>query len=183
MAWYPHSVTEAATEEPVTLDEVKEQVKPAGSFDDGLLNRLIRAARAHVEKYCGTPLASRTVAVKCDSFADFAVFPVVPLFEISSISYVDSAGDAQTLGSDWYEGRADGLEASIALNSGYGWPTIRPGSRITVSAVVGYDEMPDDVVHALLLLVGHWYENRENGSNPPDSTLDSLLSNHRASFS
>lgn len=184
MSWYPHAVTSAAASEPITLAEAKVQV---GILDepgyDSALNSFIASARAHVEAYCGTPIASRTVTVKCDSFDDFAKFPVVPLVSVSSVSYIDAAGDTQTLATSVYEVRSDGLTASLVLKYGQVWPSVQPGSRITVTAIVGYSAVPADVKHALLLLITHWFANREAADSamaPIPMGVDALLANHRA---
>lgn len=183
MSWYPHTVTAAAGSEPVTAAEAKSQTRVDGTADDTALGIYIAAARAHVEAYCGTPLVSRTITAKCDSFDDFALFPVVPLASVSSVAYVDGAGDAQTLSTSVYEVRSDGLTASLALKSGQSWPTIQTGSRITVTASVGYSSIPADVKHAMLLLIGHWFANREAAGEQLSSIphgVDELLANHRA---
>ncbi len=184
MSWYPHTVTVAAVSEPITLTEAKAQCRVDDTASDVLLGDYIAAARAHVEGYCGTPLVSRTVTVKCDGFADFAQFPLVPLASVSSVSYIDAAGASQTLATSIYEVRTDGLTASLALKSGQTWPSIQAGSRITVTASVGYSAVPDSVTHAMLLLIAQWYDQRSAASDKPMSlvphAVDALLSNHRA---
>ena len=176
MSWYPATVTVAAASEPISADEARTQTRWDGSTaNDTALGIYIASARAYVEKYCGTPLVSRTVAVKCDSFDDFAVFPVVPLSSVSSVSYVDTAGATQTLSTDVYEVRTDGLEASIVLKYGQSWPGIQSKSRITVTAVVGYSAIPDDIKHALLTLVSQGDNEREAAF----AGAHDLLANHR----
>lgn len=138
MTWYPPVVIVAAADEPVSLAEAKAHTRVDGNDDDTSLNNTIAAARAYVEAYCGTPLVSRTVAVKCDYFQDFAVLPLAPVSTISSITCLETAAGTQTLSDDLYELRSDGLTASIVLQYGRSWPTIQPGSRITVTATVGY---------------------------------------------
>ena len=173
--WYPHTVTVAAASEPLTTAEARTQTRWDTSANDAALDIYIASARAHVEAYCGTPLVSRTVTVKCDGFDDFAAFPVVPLQSVSSVSYVDAAGATQTLSTDVYEVRSDGLTASLVLKYGQSWPSIRDGSRITVTAVVGYSAVPDDIKHALLLLVAQGDMERETEQRGAHA----LLSNHR----
>lgn len=184
MSWYPPTVTVAATSEPMTLAEAKSQCRVDGTDDDAYLNSLIAAARAHVEAYCGTPLVARTVTVKCDGFCDFSTFPVVPLTSVSSVSYVDSAGATQTLATSVYEARSDGLTASLALKSGQSWPSLQTGSRITVTASVGYGTVPEAVAHALKLLIGFWFDNRStvnigNITSDLPHAVDALLTNYR----
>jgi len=173
--WYPHAVTVAAASEPITIEQARAQTRYDSAANDTALTIYIASARAHVEAYCGTPLVSRTVTVKCDSFDDFASFPVLPLTSISSIAYLDTAGASQTLSTDVYEVRTDGLTASIALKYGQSWPSIRDGSRITVTAVAGYASIPDDIKHALLLLVAQGDSERETEVRGAHA----LLANHR----
>lgn len=182
--WYPATITTAATGEPVSDAEAKAQAVIDFADDNDLVTRLIKAARAHVERYCGVRFATQTVSVACDQFADMCRFPEAPATSITSIKYFDTDGAEQTLAASVYELRADGLEPSIALKYGQSWPAIRPGSRITVVAVVGYAAAPDDVKHAILLLIGHWYLTREAvsvGSTVATVPMgvDALLCNHR----
>lgn len=183
MAWYPRTVTVAAAAEPVSLAEAKAQCRVDGSDEDDGIAGLIAAARAHVEDYTGTVTSSRTVAVKCDGFADFARFPVVPLASVSSISYVDAEGATQTLATTVYEVRSDGLDASLALKSGQSWPSIQSGSRITVTAAVGASAVNDAIRHAMLLLIGFWFDHRSAASptaiKEVPHAVDALLANHR----
>lgn len=184
--WYPAAVTTPAAAEPVSRAQAKQQcnIDPDDTEDDALLDRLIAAARNHVEKYCGSRFAAQTITVKCDCFADMARLPEAPVASITSISYIDTAGNSQTLAASVYELRADGLEAAIVLKYSQAWPAIQPGSRITVVAVVGYAAAPEAVAQAMLGLVAHWEENRASvvigeTSSAVDMFVDSLLCNHR----
>jgi len=177
--WYPATVMQPPEAEPVTLDEVKAQLRITFDDDDALLGRLITAARDHVEKYCGTTLATQTIALRCDGFHDFARLPVAPVQSVASVKYIDTDGQENTLPTDTYELRADGLEASIARRYGQHWPAIQRGSRITVTAVAGYSSVPPAVRHAMLLFIAEAYENRENAPQGGWSAMDSLLSNYR----
>lgn len=182
--WYPHTVTVAAASEPVTLAEAKAQCRVDDSASDDLLDLYIGAARSHIESYCGTALVSRTVTIKCDAFTDFAHFPIVPLISVSSVSYVDTAGATQTLSTDIYEVRTDGLTASLALKDGQSWPGIQSASRITVTAVAGYSTLPDAIKQASLLLISQWFDNRADAADRPLAAMangtEALLTNHRS---
>lgn len=185
--WYPASITVAAAAEPVLWADADAQLRLDGATtEQGLVERMIATAREHVEDYTGTRLASQTVAVKCGSFADMARLPEAPVTSVTSIVYVDTAGATQTLSTDVYELRADGIEAAIVRKYNQVWPAIRPGSRITLTAVVGYATAPQSVRQAILLLVGAWFENREQtvigvsvADLPQSVAVDALLVNHR----
>lgn len=147
--------------------------------DDDQLSLLISSARNHVEKYCNTRFASQTVTVKCDCFGDMARLSEAPVSGVTSIQYVDTDGATQTLADTVYELRSDGLESSITLKYGQSWPTIQPKSRITLTAVVGYEDVPAAVKHAILLFLSGGYEMRENAAADAWTTFDCLLSNFR----
>lgn len=180
--WYVAAITSGPASEPVTLAKLKEHLRVDSGDDDTLLETYITAARSYVESYCGTPLVIRTVSVKCDCFDDFANFPAVPLATVTGITYVDEAGAGQTLSTDVYEVRSDVLTASLVLKYGQTWPIIRAGSRITVAGTIGYSTVPEAIVAALLLLIGHWYANRETAGESMSEaphTVTALLVNHR----
>lgn len=182
--WYPATITLPAAAEPITTAEAKAHLRVDHSAEDSLIAGLVSAARAHVEAYCSIRFGTQTIAVKCDHFDDLARLPDAPVQSITSIAYVDTAGDSQTLSNTVYELRSDGIEAGVVLKYDQRWPTPRPGSRITVTAVVGFTATPADIKQALLLIVGHLHANREavvTGTIATELPLgvDSLLANHR----
>lgn len=176
--WYPPKVTVQPTE-PVSREEAKRQCVVLHDGDDALFDAYIAAARDHVERYCGTPLATQTVEVKCDCFADMDRLPLAPAQSVTSIAYVDTAGLPETLATSVYEHRFDGLDAAIVTKYGERWPAIQPGSRITLTAVVGYETLPPSIKHAMLLWIAEAYENRENAAAPGWTAFDALLCNYR----
>lgn len=176
--WYPSTVIEAPTVEPVTLAEAQDQCRAPEDDFTVTLTRLIKAARTHCEQYCNARWAEQTVAMQCDSFADFARLPEAPLKMVNSITFIDRAGEETAVNEAVFEARKDGLEPSIALRPGQSWPRILPGSRITVTARVGGD-VPDDVRHAMLLFIDEAFNNRSNAPRDSWSALDAILCNHR----
>ena len=177
--WYPTKITIPATSEPVTTEEAKRRLHVDFADDDADIDLLVKSARDHVEKYCNVRFASQTVEMKCDGFCDLERLPEAPVSSVASIAYVDTAGVTQTLADTVYELRADALEAAIVTKYGQQWPAIQSGSRITVTAVVGYAEAPPAVKHAALLWIADAYENRENAKLEDWTALDALLCNFR----
>ena len=108
---------------------------------------------------------------------------------VSSISYVDTDGATQTLAGSVYDARLYGLEPSIVLKYNQTWPTIRMGSLITVTAVVGYgaaSAVPAELLHAIRLVIADMYRYRETvqsgetvAAYPLAATFEALLANHR----
>lgn len=183
--WYSPKTTVPVIAEPITLAQAKDQLRVEGSVEDILIGRLITTARDHVEKVCGQYFAPRTVEVYCDGFCDLARIEVVPVSDVTSIDYTDIAGASQTVADTVYELRSDGLDASIVLKPAQTWPVTQSGSRIKVTAVVG-GAPPPSVIHAMMLLIGAWYENREQtaigvsvAELPETVAVDALLCNDR----
>lgn len=181
--WYAPTVTTppASDAEPITVDMVKAQCRIDADDDSALVQRLCKAARAHVEKRTGTTLPVQTIDAKCDNFCDLERPPFAPISSVASVKYFDTDNTEQTLSTDIYELRQlDAITPSIVLKYGQVWPTRRFGSLITVRAVVGFAAVPDDLAHAMLTLISHWYDNRGDDAAasviPP--VVGDLLSNH-----
>jgi uncharacterized phiE125 gp8 family phage protein len=177
--WYPAKITVSPSAEPISATEAKAHLMVDFADDDSELDLLIKSARDHAERYCGTRFATQTVEVACDSFADFERLSEAPVQSISSIKYIDTEGVEQTLDAAVYELRADGMDPSIALKAGQRWPSVQAGSRIKLVAIVGYDVVPPAVKHAILLFIGGGYADRENTKQDGWSVFDSLLCNYR----
>ena len=154
--WY--SPTFSAATELVTLAEVKAHCRIDASDDDALLNDYIAAARCQLEDQYGVILSTRTATVKCDSWDDLEDFPISPLADVASISYVDAANAAQTLSTAFYE-VVPGSRGRVDLKYGKSWPAIYPQSKITVVASVGGSVSPP-AKHATKMLVELWYDSR-----------------------
>ncbi len=176
--WYPPKVTQAPSE-PISVADAKRHCVVLHDDDDGLFAALIVSARDYVERYCNTPMATQTIEVKCDTFCDFRRLPVAPVQSIVSIEYVSTDGTDATVDVVDFEPRLDGLEASILPAYGKQWPIARHGSRITLTATVGYESLPPAIRHAMLLWIAEAYESRENTALPAWTAFDALLCNYR----
>lgn len=184
--WRPVVVTLAPAAEPLALADAKAHLAYEDDDKDDLIGDQSAAARAMVEARTGTRLYTQTVSFKADDWRDLALLPICPVQTISSIAYTDTAGDVITLPTTVYEGRLDLLEPSIVLKHAQTWPTIRPGSLITVTAVVGYGAagaQPPDVMHAVKIILSDLFAFRESAGEsvaaiPSAATVDALLANH-----
>lgn len=188
--WGPVVVTAEPTAEPVSTAELVAHVRgPEDGTDDDLLSGYALAARTHVEQMTGCRLIEQTVRFKTGEWPDLAALPVAPISAITGITYTDAQGSSQTLSTDVYETRLDGLEPSIVLKHAQSWPAVRPGSLIVVTATAGYGASGEDVPapfrQAIRLLVGDMYLCRETADEgsmvtaPVAATVDALLCNYR----
>lgn len=161
--------------EPVTLAEAKAHCRVAISDDDGLIAGYIIAARVHLETETRRAFLTQTYDVTFDyewprvwdkcltAYRPQITLPKAPLQSVTSVSYVDDAGASQTLAADQYRVASGGIEGLIEPAYDVSWPTVRPQMGcVTVRFVCGYTSTPDPIRQAILLLVGHWYENRES---------------------
>jgi len=177
--WYPTTITTPAASEPVSQQDAKRRLRIDFDDDNADIDLMIESARDHAEKYCNVRFAYQTVEMKCDGFCDLERLPEAPVSSVTSITYADTDGATQTLATSVYELRNDGLEAAIVRKYGQQWPAIQSGSRITVTAVVGYADAPPAVKHAILLFIADAYEVRENAKLDDWTALDALLCNYR----
>jgi len=102
--------------------------------------------------------------------ASYAVLPVRPVSQISSIAIVAADGSENLWATENYHVRP-GLQPAIALAPGGRWPVPgKPvdGIRISLTAGFGADwnQVPASLRQALLMLAGYLYGNRgEQGSD------------------
>ena len=129
---------------------------------------LITAARQHAELFTGRALALATYELRLDDFADFMPLRG-PVREIESIQYVDVDGELQELGVDVYVLDDDPDAPGVRLAYGESWPTVRSEKNaVRIRFVAGYtdespaDPLPKPIVLAILLMVCHLYENRQD---------------------
>lgn len=155
--------------EPISLNEVKAQLRIDGSADDTLLTSYIAAARAYVESTTGLALNTQTWEMTLHDWpygSNPIVLPKQPVQSITTITYADQANQTQTLASLVYEIDVTRTPAFITLTENSDWPDIYDKqAAITIRFVAGYGataaSVPEPIRQAMLLLVGHWYANRE----------------------
>ena len=136
--------------------------------EDTLLTGFIKAAREYAEKVQNRALISQTWELVLDDWPSGSVIevPLPPLSSVASIKYKDSAGTETTWAATNYIVDTDSFLGRIVLADGISWPstTLYPAGGIRIQFVAGYTTVPEVVRSAILLLVGHLYENREAGT-------------------
>lgn len=169
---YSLVITSSPASEPVTVTEVKSNSRIDTSEDDTLIGTLIQAAREYVEKYCNTTLINTTYVLRMADFPysrnvdDGIKLPRSPVNSITSIVYNDLNGDSQTWSSSLYTADIYSKPAVIVPAYGESYPSCRGHvNDVAITYVAGYgataSSVPQEIKQAMLLLIGHWYENRE----------------------
>lgn len=153
--------------EPLSLAEAKLHLREPPSTDDDLVTALIVAARVQVENYTHRALITQTREQKLDRFLSVIELPFPPIQSLTSLKYTDADGNEQTV--SLLDIDSDLASSPGRLQPAYSktWPTPRPGVFNSVRAryVCGYgatgSTVPEPIRHAMRLLLGHLYENRE----------------------
>jgi len=159
--------TSAPATNPVSLTEAKAQCRVDHSDDDTLIGLLISTATAHLDGYAGVlgrALVSQTWRQDLEAFSDPVRLALGPVASISSVTYYDADNAIQTLAGTVYGLFADEFGAYVALKPDQTFPSVysrRDAISVTYVAGVADSDVPAPIKHAILLMVGHWYANRE----------------------
>lgn len=158
-------VTGPATE-PLTYSEVKAFLRLNDDSEQTFVTTLITIARQIVEGQTWRPLISQTWALQFDA-SELNLFisniNKAPIISIDSVTYYDVNNALQTLSPTLYETDIYGNPARFRLKS---IPNVydRMGALI-VNFVCGYTNaaaVPQAIKQAMLLIIGHLYENRQD---------------------
>ena len=157
--------------EPLTTAEAKLHLRVDSGTEDLLIGALIETSRRMAEAYTSRQFITATYTLKINDFpGSYGTIPLprTPLGSVSSIAYVDVNGDTQTLSTDYYESISDDVSACVVLKPGKSWPQVQSDKyhAVTVTFTAGYgsagSDVPESARSAMLLLIGHLYENRES---------------------
>lgn len=174
----------APSTEPVSLVEAKAHLRVDHADEDALISSFISAAREECEHLLERAIAEQTLELSIDEFpVDGIKLPRPPVMSITSVTYVDEDGTAQTMASgDYY---LDDAQAPAWLLPAYGldWPAARAeANAVKVRYVAGYADCPELIRAWILLRIGTLYANREADSDKPAQPspfVDRLLDRYR----
>lgn len=190
--------------DPVSLAEAKAHCRITNDDEDGLLAGYILAARQYVENECCLRLITQTIdytindrwpcIIERGYYRQRVGFPVGPVQSVTSVSYIDGGGTTQTLATDQYVVGNIGTDIQSGrpfIEPVYGvtWPYVRyQQAAITVRFVAGWSlsNVPNPLMQAMRMLIGHQYEIREavnvgNIVTPMNFAVDAMLSAYRDS--
>ena len=160
--------TVAPDVEPVALEDAKAHLRVDHGDEDGLISGLIAAAVAHFDGLgiLGRAMVTQTWAQSFQYTRTWERLEVGPFKSLVSVEYYNAGNQLQTADVADFETRLSGDHVIIGPKINAAWPSIysRPDA-VKVTYVAGYGDtaadVPASVRQAILLTVGHWYENRE----------------------
>ena len=153
------------------LERVKDHLRVEHYEDDTYIDLLIEAATDHAQRYTRRQLINRDFILYLDGFprdSRIIKLPKPPVSAISYVQYTDTGGTTGvTFAASKYHTDFISEPPRIALKTGEVWPSTEcntPNSvQIEYTAGYGatYTSIPDGIRQAMLIMIGHWYENRE----------------------
>jgi uncharacterized phiE125 gp8 family phage protein len=166
--------------------ELLDYARPVNGDDDlPTLRRLERAAVAHVQARTGRYFGHESEIIEyIPRRGNALLLANEPIGDSLVFEYWD--------GSAWSEVAADAytIDGKTVRFTATGWSYVTGPTRYRATYDAGYAEVdgdsteaPEDVKQAVLLLVGHWFENREavvvgQTGSAIDMAVDALLAPH-----
>jgi len=158
-----YAVTTAPSVEPVTITDAKIHLRTVAgdtSEDAAIISPIITAAREYCENITGLALAAQTIKAYPTEWGLWRL-PRPPITIVTSIKYYDIDDVEYTLEATDYQ--VDAVDGHILIKED---PTeeLRDMNPIVVEYTTGYttgNTYPKTIRQAMLLLIAHWYQNRE----------------------
>lgn len=150
----------------VTKAEAKAQCRIDHDDDDLLIDRLVLVASTTVQERAGKALVTQDWDVVLSSASGCVTVPrgLTPVQSIVSVTYKDPAGAPQTATLADFQVTGDEDGAVIKPKTGKVWPaTDGEDESLVIKLRCGFGaltDVPENLRHASLMLIGHWYENR-----------------------
>lgn len=178
------------TGEQITLDEAKLHLRvdsdgssPPAHLDDPLIESLIVAAREWCENDTGRALVPQTLELTTSAWpvrgpwgiGDQVSLPMGPIGSVVSVTYLDAAGVSTVLAGSGYLVDNWSEPGWIYPAVDTTWPTVQSvANAIVIRYTTGFTlptdspndkPLPKSIKAAMLLIVGHLYENREQSND------------------
>ncbi len=184
----------APTVEPVTLAEAKAHLRVDTATDDSYIATLITAAREWVEEYLDRALVHQQYVMRLDSFPYEFELPRPPMATSGTatavvVTYTLGDDSTATLSSTQYRVDRNATPGVVRQLRAGTWPgNLDDQNAVTVTWWAGYGAsgtaVPAAIRHAILMLVGFWYDNRSTVlvgsiSKQLEFAVESLLSSQK----
>lgn len=164
------------------LDEAKAHLRVDHDDEDDLITGLIAGAVAYLDGWqgvLGRCILAQTWAITSVSL----VTQRLPFPDVQSavVSYLDADGDSQTVDPSSYRVETWRGQGWLVFGTDFSAAPLQAGrdDAVTITAVYGVDVAPPALKVAALMLVGHWYRNREGGTDDIPAPVKALIAPYR----
>jgi uncharacterized phiE125 gp8 family phage protein len=176
--------------EPVSVSDAKVHLRVDGDEDNLYVASLIAAARDWIESYLDRTLVKTQWTLKLDRFPIGDIeLPRPPMLPLAvSLTFTSESGAVSVLASNLYRVDSASTPGVVRPLREADWPAYMDDQNaITITFWAGYGEdgrsVPAPIRHAILMLVGQWYERRaaadSMGGNEIPFGVSSLLSSQK----
>lgn len=164
------------------VDSYPDLTNQTANAEDALITELIVAAREWCENDIGRALVPQTFEFTTSAWpyssgwggGTEVLLPMSPISSVSSVVYLDVAGTPVTLADSAYTLNNWSEPGWLYSVAGTAWPTAMSApNAITIRYLAGYTlpngspadmPLPKSIKSAMLLIVGHLFENREQST-------------------
>lgn len=158
--------------EPVTVAEVKEQLRITHSAEDALIARRVKVARKAAEERLERTLITSTWRLTLDAFPSAIRLPNPRIQSVDSIQFLDVNGVLQTLDPADYIVDTVKEPGWVVPADGKAWPETRERiNSVIVEYKAGYgdaaDSVPAPIVEWIILAVGDLMGQRTLSADRP----------------
>jgi uncharacterized phiE125 gp8 family phage protein len=163
-----YKVITPASAFPVTLAQARTHLRltPYGTpeshpDDDYIDDFLIPSATAWVQEYLEALLATQTIEIALNTLKSKVELPYGNVQSVTSVKVLQD-GVVTTISTAVYSLNDYVKPAYLYLNLGQSWPSYdEVDNAVKIQYVVGYATVPSPILSAILLIIGHLYENRQ----------------------
>lgn len=158
------SVVTPSTDPLLSLQELQAHCRVVDGADDDYLERLGAAVLSWIgapDGWLGQSLLSQTLRLDLPQWPYCLKLPAGPVSAVSSVKYYDTANTLQTVAGSNYFLDGDHIEFAETFSEPQLYARRLP---VRIEYVAGRESaaaVPEAIRQAALLLVGHYYENRE----------------------
>lgn len=168
----------------ISLAQAKAHCRVDDTDSDAVITGFIRAATEYVSERTGLTLQPTTLQYRADRWSCLGGWrsswwlqlPRSPVRDVTAITYFDVDGIEQTIAPSSYSWEPTNSGAYIWFGKTYSLPALEAGrpSAVRVMFEAGFNDpadndtgsdpsliLPERLQQAMLLLIGHWFENRE----------------------
>jgi len=159
----------APASEPVTVTLMKDHLHYDATDQDTRITTLIKVAREACEISTRRAFFTQTWKMTMPDFPGTSGAIEIlrpPLQSVTSIQYYDTAGTLQTMDAADYQVDTNEEPGLVAPARTKTWPSVDDETlnSVEIVFVAGWSQtsdIPEEIVHAIKLLVGHWFEHLE----------------------